>query len=51
MTKRLEISDEELQAIIDFNEAMAADAEDSCEYQEAKDRKARAKELKSLQRA
>lgn len=43
---RIELSDEELQAVIDFNESMAADAAESCEYEEAKQRRARAAQLK-----
>lgn len=49
MTK-VDLSDEELHAVIDFNESTAADADDSCEYDEAKQRRARVKELKALLR-
>jgi hypothetical protein len=45
---KVTLSDEELQAVIDFNEAMAHDAADSCEYEEAKDRKRRASELNRI---
>lgn len=48
---RIVLSDEELHAVIDFNEAMAADALDSCEYEEAAQRKERAKELRALLKA
>jgi hypothetical protein len=47
---KVTLSDEELHAVIDFNESMAADATDSCEFEEAKARKARAKELKAMLR-
>jgi hypothetical protein len=48
---KVELSDEELHAVIDFNEAMAADATDSCEHEEAKQRRARAKQLTALLRS
>jgi hypothetical protein len=43
--KRIELSEEELEAVIDFNVQMAKDAEDSEEFTEAKQRWARAAEL------
>jgi hypothetical protein len=40
------LSEEEVYALIDFNESMAHDARESCEYEEAKERIARAHALK-----
>ncbi len=42
---RLEIDEDELRAIIDWQSAMRADALDSCEYAEAETRKHRIAEL------
>ena len=44
----IELDDEELHAVIDFQLAAASDADDSCEYEEAKTRRARAAHLKTL---
>lgn len=45
---KVTLTDEELHAVIDFNESMASDAADSCEPEEAKRRIARVIELKAL---
>jgi hypothetical protein len=50
-TWKVTVSDEELHALIDFNKSMEADANDSCEYEEAKLRKIRAKELEAMLRS
>jgi hypothetical protein len=44
----VDIDDEELEALIDFQESMARDAEESLEAQEAEQRKSRAVFLKKL---
>jgi hypothetical protein len=47
----IEIDDEELEAVIRFQRDMAEDADESCEYEEAKRRRNRAKELEKLRKA
>ena len=45
---KIEVDEEELDAIIDFQLASAEHADDSCEYAEAKERRLRAAYLKTL---
>ena len=45
---KIAIDDEELETLIDFQEAAARDADESCEYGEGRRRRERAKELKKL---
>ena len=44
----VDCDDEELQALIDFQLSMAAEAADSCEHEEAERRKRRAETFKKL---
>ena len=46
----LDIDDEELEVLIDFQEACHRDALDSCEHDEARIRKMRANELRAIRK-
>ena len=48
-TTAVRLNDEELQAVIDFNEEMAQQATDSCEEEEASQRKSRIVQLRKMQ--
>ena len=45
---RIEVDNEELESIIEFHLESAHSADDSCEYEEAAERRARAAYLKTL---
>lgn len=45
---KIELDEEELQALIDFQTAAANDATDSCEYEEARQRRERRDYLEKL---
>lgn len=45
---KIEVDDDELSTLIDFHRHAAVDADDSCEYEEAEERRARAEYLRTL---
>ncbi len=50
MSDPLEVNDEELEALIQFQEDCLRDALDSCEHEEARIRETRIKELRTIRK-
>ncbi len=46
--RHIALDDKEIEAVIEFQRSMAEAADDSCEYEEAKQRKSRAAALRAL---